>query len=43
MLVYTCLEFFYEKFGFYISEIVAGSGYGSEQNYEFMFANGMTE
>lgn len=36
------LESFYEKFGFYSSEIVADSGYGSEQNYEFMFANGMT-
>ena len=33
---------FYDKFGFYGSEIVADSGYGSEQNYEFMFANGMT-
>ena len=36
------LESFYDKFGFYGSEIVADSGYGSEQNYEFMFANGMT-
>lgn len=36
------LESFYDKFGFYSSEIVADSGYGSEQNYEFMFANGMT-
>ena len=34
------LESFYDKFGFYSSEIVADSGYGSEQNYEFMFANG---
>ena len=29
-------------YGFYSSEIVADSGYGSEQNYEFLFANGMT-
>ena len=36
------LESFHDKFGFYSSEIVADSGYGSEQNYEFMFANGMT-
>ena len=33
---------FRDKFGFHSSEIVADSGYGSEQNYEFMFANGMT-
>ena len=36
------LESFYDSYGFYSSEIVADSGYGSEQNYEFMFANGMT-
>ena len=36
------LQSFHDKFGFYSSEIVADSGYGSEQNYEFMFANGMT-
>ena len=36
------LESFNEKYGFYSSEIVADSGYGSEQNYEFLFANGMT-
>lgn len=36
------LESFHDKYGFYSSEIVADSGYGSEQNYEFMFANGMT-
>ena len=30
-----------DNFGFYSSEIVADSGYGSEQNYEFMFANDM--
>ena len=29
-------------YGFYSREIVADSGYGSEQNYEFLFANGMT-
>ncbi len=36
------LQSFRDKFGFHSSEIVADSGYGSEQNYEFMFANGMT-
>ena len=28
-----------DKFGFYRREIVVGSGYSSEQNYEYMFAN----
>lgn len=36
------LKSFFDRFGFYSSEIVADSGYGSEQNYEYMFANGMT-
>ncbi len=35
------LKSFYEKFGFYSPEICADSGYGSEQNYEFMSRNGM--
>ncbi len=35
------LKSFYEKFGFYSPEICADSGYGSEQNYEFMVRNGM--
>ena len=36
------LQSFRDKFGIHSSEIVADSGYGSEQNYEFMFANGMS-
>ena len=28
-----------DKFGFYCSEIVVGSGYSNEQNYEYMSAN----
>ncbi len=35
------LRSFYEKFGFYSPELCADSGYGSEQNYEFMVRNGM--
>lgn len=36
------LKSFFDRYGFYSSEIVADSGYGSEQNYEYMFTNGMT-
>jgi len=36
------LESFRARYGMYSREIVADSGYGSEENYEFMFANGMT-
>lgn len=36
------LESFRTRYGMYSREIVADSGYGSEENYEFMFANGMT-
>ena len=32
------LKSFFDRFGFFSSEIVADSGYGSEQNYEYMFA-----
>ncbi len=35
------LKSFHEKFRFYSPEICADSGYGSEQNYEFMLRNGM--
>lgn len=36
------LESFRTRYGMYSREIVADSGYGSEENYEFMFAKGMT-
>ena len=36
------LESFRARYGMYSREIVADSGYGSEENYEFMFTNGMT-
>lgn len=36
------LEPFRARYGMYSREIVADSGYGSEENYEFMFVNGMT-
>ena len=36
------LNSFYAKYGSYGTEIVADSGYGSEQNYEFMFEQGLT-
>lgn len=36
------LESFRLRYGRQSNEIVADSGYGSEQNYEYMFDNGMT-
>lgn len=36
------LESFKSRYGIQSQEIVADSGYGSEENYEYMFANGMT-
>lgn len=36
------LESFKTRYGMQSEEIVADSGYGSEENYEFMFRNGMT-
>lgn len=36
-----CLKSFYDTYGFHSREICAGSGYGSEENYDFMFGNGM--
>lgn len=36
------LESFRMRYGMQSDEIVADSGYGSEENYEFMFRNGMT-
>lgn len=36
------LKTFSDRFGAQSKEIVADSGYGSEQNYEYMFDNGMT-
>lgn len=36
------LESFRLRYGIQSQEIVADSGYGSEENYEYMFANGMT-
>lgn len=35
------LESFRSRYGVQSSEIVADSGYGSEENYEYMFSNGM--
>ena len=35
------LESFRLRYGMQSKEIVADSGYGSEQNYEYMFSNGM--
>ena len=35
------LESFRLRYGIQSQEIVADSGYGSEENYEYMFANGM--
>ena len=36
------LESFGERYGAQSSEVCADSGYGSEQNYEYMFGNGIT-
>ena len=36
------LESFKTRYGMQSEEIVADSGYGSEENYEYMFRNGMT-
>ena len=36
------LESFKVRYGMQSEEIVADSGYGSEENYEYMFSNGMT-
>ena len=36
------LESFKARYGIQSEEIVADSGYGSEENYEYMFSNGMT-
>lgn len=36
------LESFKTRYGIQSEEIVADSGYGSEENYEYMFRNGMT-
>lgn len=36
------LESFKNRYGMQSEEIVADSGYGSEENYEYMFSNGMT-
>ena len=36
------LESFKARYGMQSEEIVADSGYGSEENYEYMFSNGMT-
>ena len=36
------LESFKTRYGRQSEEIVADSGYGSEENYEYMFSNGMT-
>lgn len=36
------LETFKARYGMQSEEIVADSGYGSEENYEYMFSNGMT-
>ena len=36
------LESFKARYGMQSDEIVADSGYGSEENYEYMFSNGMT-
>lgn len=36
------LESFKARYGMQSEEIVADSGYGSEENYEYMFRNGMT-
>ena len=35
------LRSFHDTYGFHSSEICADSGYGSEENYEFMFGNSM--
>ena len=35
------LESFRSRYGIQSQEIVADSGYGSEENYEYMFSNGM--
>jgi len=35
------LESFKSRYGIQSTEIVADSGYGSEENYEYMFGNGM--
>ena len=36
------LESFKSRYGMQSEEIIADSGYGSEENYEYMFRNGMT-
>ena len=36
------LESFKARYGMQSEEIVADSGYGSEENYDYMFSNGMT-
>lgn len=36
------IESFIRRYGVTSTEIVADAGYGSEQNYEYMFKNGMT-
>lgn len=36
------LESFKARYGMHSKEIIADSGYGSEENYEYMFSNGMT-
>lgn len=35
------LESFHKKYGLQSREIIADAGYGSQQNYEYMFSNGM--
>lgn len=36
------LESFKKKYGFHSEVVVADSGYGSEQNYDYLFANAIT-
>ena len=36
------LESFKARYGMHSEEIIADSGYSSEENYEYMFSNGMT-
>lgn len=42
MTMISYLESFKTRYGMQSEEIVADSGYGSEENYEYMFCNGMT-
>lgn len=42
LTIISYLESFKARYGMQSEEIVADSGYGSEENYEYMFSNGMT-